>query len=90
MEELKWTKFLALFEGIFFFMAGICAMMSGSILGYISGGALVILGCASIFPVFTGGDAYWINMGIGLAENESLEEYTERTEEEKQNENADI
>ena len=89
-KDLNWAKALSLFEGVCFFMAGICALLSGSILGYISGGLLIILGCMSIFPVFFGGDGYWVNLGMSLAKDEGLEEYGERIEEEKQHENEDV
>ena len=44
-KDVKFAKFLSLFEGICFFVAGICALVAGSLLGYISGGLMIIFGC---------------------------------------------
>lgn len=79
-KELRFAKALALFEGICFFVAGICAMMAGNILGYISGVLMIILACSSLAGVFFGGDDYFLNMGASMAFDETMEEFCERTE----------
>lgn len=92
MEKCIWkgvkiARALSLFEGVCFFMAGICALLAGSIMGYISGGLLIVIGSANIFPVFFGGESYWTNLGLSLAEDDDVIKYGERMEEVKRNEN---
>ena len=70
-------------------MAGFCALLAGSIMGYISGGLLIAIGSANILPVFVGGDSYWVTLGISLAEDDDTNKYGERMEEVKRNENED-
>ena len=79
-KELRFAKALALFEGICFFVAGICAMMAGNVLGYISGVLVIILAGSSLAGVFFGGDDYFFNMGAAMALDETMEEFNERTE----------
>ena len=79
--EIRGSTALLLIEGICFFMAGICALMAGSLLGYISGGVLIVLACAGLVGVFFGGDKYLLNLGVSLAEDETTEEYEARVEE---------
>ena len=80
-KTLRGTMALTLIEGICFFMAGICGLMAGSILGYISGGVLMVLGCLNLVAVFLGGGKYFLNLGASLAEDETAEEYGARIEE---------
>lgn len=80
-KTLRGTMALTLIEGICFFMAGVCGLMAGSILGYISGGVLIVLGCLNLVAVFLGGGKYFLNLGLSLAENETAEEYGARVEE---------
>ena len=84
MKEIKWAKALSFFEGVCFFMAGICALVAGNVLGYISGILMVILGCGSIYPVFVGGDEYFVNLGMSLAKDMRVDEYYERKEDERE------
>lgn len=86
-KDLKMAKILSLFEGVCFFMAGICALLAGSVMGYISGGLLIAIGSANICPVFVGGDNYWVNLGLSLSEDDDVIKYGERMEEVKRNEN---
>ena len=88
-KDLNMARALSLFEGVCFFLAGVSAILAANILGYISGGLLIILSCMSILPVFVGGDAYWLSLGTSLAKNEDVMEYGARIEEDKRNENAD-
>lgn len=88
-RDLRWTMGLTCFEGIVFFIAGICALMTATILGYISGGLLIALACANLFPVFFHGGKYFLNLGISIAEDEDADTYGRRLEEEKANENAE-
>ena len=81
-KDLNWAKALSLIEGVCFFVAGLCALMAGSLLGYISGGMMIILGCASIFPVFVGGNEYFLNLGVSIAEDKTADEMFEKFEEE--------
>lgn len=80
-KTLKASKALSLFEGVCFFVAGICALMSGGILGWISGVTLVILACMSIAAVFFGGDNMFLAMGVSMAEDENTDDYIEHLEE---------
>lgn len=89
-KDIIWSKCLSFFEGVCFFMAGLCAVLSGSILGYISGALLIVVACINLFPVFVGGDSYWIGLGTSLVEDEDVVEYGERLEEMKQHENEDL
>jgi len=89
-KNIIWAKALSFFEGVCFFMAGLCAVLSGSILGYISGALLIIAACCSLFPVFVGGDSFWIGIGASLAEDDDFTEYGERLEEMRQHENEDL
>lgn len=82
-KSLRGIKALSLIEGVCFFVAGICALLAGNVLGYISGGLMVILGCSSILPVFVGDDGYFYTLGKSLVENDTMEEYGERIEEAK-------
>jgi len=86
-RELRWTMGLTCFEGIVFFIAGICALMTATILGYISGGLLIVLACGNLFPVFFRGGEYFLNLGISIAEDEDMIAYGQRVEEDKANEN---
>lgn len=88
-KSVKIARALSLFEGVCFFMAGICALLAGSIMGYISGVLLIAIGSANIFPVVVGGDSYWTNLGLSLAEDDDVIKYGERMEEAAQNENED-
>ena len=83
-KDVKFAKFLSLFEGICFFVAGICALMAGSLLGYISGGWMIIFGCANIVPVFVWGDEYFANFGMSLAEDETADECFDRIDRDKE------
>ena len=78
---IRGSMAITLIEGICFFMAGICGLMAGSILGYISGGVLMVLGCLNLVAVFLGGGKYFLNLGLSLAEDETAEEYGARVEE---------
>lgn len=82
-KDLRMTKALSLFEGICFFVAGICAMMAGNVLGYISGVLMIILACSSLAAVFLSGDNYFINMASSLAMDETMDEFESREEETK-------
>ena len=86
-KDIRWAKTLSIFEGVCFFVAGICTLMTLTMLGYISGGLLVILACMNIYPAFSGRDEYWVNMGMSLANDEDADEYGMRMEESR-NENA--
>lgn len=88
-KELRWAKALTGFEGIVFFLAGVCTLMTGTILGYISGGLLVAAACLQIFPVFFRDGKILLNMAESLTEDEDVGAYVQRVdEEEEQNENA--
>lgn len=80
-KTLRGTMALTLLEGVCFFIAGVCGLMAGSILGYISGGVLMVLGCLNLVAVFLGGGKYFLNLGVSLAEDETAEEYGARIEE---------
>lgn len=80
-KDIKWFKALSLFEGVCFFVAGICALMSGGILGWISGVTLAIMACMSIAAVFFGGDSMFLAMGVSIAEDENADDYIEHLEE---------
>ena len=80
-KTLRGTMALTLLEGVCFFIAGVCGLMAGSILGYISGGVLMVLGCLNLVAVFLGGGKYFLNLGLSLAEDETAEEYGARVEE---------
>lgn len=80
-KDLNWAKALSVFEGACFFVAGICAFLADNLLGYISGALMVILGCGSIFPAFFGGDEYFLNLGMSLSEDSTVDEFGEQMEE---------
>ena len=83
-KSLRTIKALSVLEGVFCFVAGVCALMAGSTLGYISGGLLIALACMNLVPVFIGGNEYFITIGTSLAEDEDVHQYAERVEENKE------
>lgn len=82
-KDIKMAKALTIIEGVCFFVAGICAAMAGSILGYVSGGLMIIMACFSLAPVFLGGDAYFMALGSGIVEDKDADEITFFTEEKR-------
>ena len=81
-KDLKMAMALSIFEGICFFVAGVCGLMTATLLGYISGGLLIILACMNIYPVFFRGGKFFLNMGISLANDEQAEDFYNREYEE--------
>lgn len=82
-KDIKTAKALSIIEGVCFFVAGICAAMAGSILGYASGGLMIIMSCFSLAPVFLGGDEYFKALGSGLLEDKDADEIADFTEEKR-------
>lgn len=80
-NAIRGSMALSLIEGVCFFIAGVCGLMAGSILGYISGGMLMVLACSNLLAVFVGGGKYFLSLGVSLAEDETAEEYGARIEE---------
>ena len=88
-KDLRIMKTLSVIEGACYFMAGVCAVMSASTLGYISGALMIILACMSLLPNFIGRGSLFVNMETSLVKNENLDEFSSRVEEDEANENED-